>query len=240
MAELDVSPAFEAALRTELARLGESAPVPDDAHLDALEGRADDRPSPGPRDRRSLALVAAIVLVIAGLAASIGAAILRSDDGVDRTRLGGGRGTTTTTAAVPVGPILPARSLTTSFEGRAPEGPDGAILTNGVTDAETLAEVWADAGRPTSSLPTVDFATEVVVEVTMDDVACASPELEFRKGPAAVRAAAVEPASCSDPSAVAGPRTYFYALRWSDTGRPFQLEVADPSDPDAFGSIAIG
>lgn len=240
MSDLRRSPDFEAALRAGLARLAESAPVPDDAHLDALERRTAPRTAP-PRDRRPLALVAALVLVITGIAVTL--AVRDRDDTVRFDQVGGRIETTTTTTpttTTSVGPVLSARPLLVTLDGTPPEGAEGSTLMNGVTDQATLAEVWTDAELADSGLPVIDFDDEVVIEIMMDDVGCPSPELVFRRGAGSVRAEAVEPATCAQEFTPPRPRTYFYALKWADTGRPFRLDVVQPGEPEAFGSIPVG
>jgi hypothetical protein len=246
MPELDLSPAFEAALRSGLADLAEAGPVPDAERFDALEARASTPAARTPRHGRPLALAAAVVVVIAAI---VGAVALRDrDGGIERTELNGpiattsAPATTSTTSAsttAPVGPLVSARSVMGTLGGRPPDGPPNATMMNSVTDRDALAELWAEAGLPASRLPEVDFRSEVVIEIVTDDVGCPSTALEFRRTPSAVRAAAVEPASC--PDAYAGParRAYFYALPWAETGRPFRLEVVQPGDPDALGSIVV-
>lgn len=67
MAEHDVPRGFDDTVRAGLAGLAAGAPVPDDAHLDALESREPPAQRPRHRGRRVLA-VAAVLLAVAAIA----------------------------------------------------------------------------------------------------------------------------------------------------------------------------
>jgi hypothetical protein len=240
MPELTTSPDFEAALRAGLARLAERAPVPDDAQLDALEDRGLAVPAPLHRRRRRgrhLALVAAATLVVAGI---VGAVALRDRD-ADQTPAGRTKLSTGTTTSTTVdGPLLPARRLSAAPSPASDDAPDRTASVAGLLDPQAFADAWAEAGLAPADRPAVDFATEVVVRITLDDDGCPSPTVELRRAPAAVHATQIEPSSCGEPLDGPSPITYFYAVRWADAGRPFAIEVAGAGSRHDVASGTIG
>lgn len=245
MSDLHLSPDFEAALRAGLAELAATAPVPEAAHLDALEARAGRPAGPAPRNGRPLVLVAAIVLVIAAV---VSAVILRGGGSDDRPA---GPAPTSTTTVLPttvssllvpttaVGPVIPARKLSSETTAVVAGDPEGVITLNSASDQATLAEVWDLAGVAVDHRPAVDLSEEVVIEIIADDHGCPSTEVDFQRGPAAVRAQVVEPATCGAPLDTPVRRAFVYALPWSETGRPFSLDVYLPEDLSGFGSIPV-
>lgn len=199
-------------------------PVDVDRVVAAVEARGARRAS---RRWPKLAAVAAaaVVLVVAG----VFGAIRLGDEANETVTAGPDRTDGTATTAAELGEI----GFTVLWSGEAGDEPMGTLRS--AADRAELEELWERATSNASEgpvpLPSVDFADQVVVSITIPDDACPPTVERFDRDtstePVTIEPVIVEPpGDCTRPLL---PRTFVVALDPATIGPQFRLRL--PAEP---------